>query len=157
MMIDRSEKLKLYTKEVKNYLRKVGHKLGFDTIEEYDTGSGKIDLVWCKKLEYPLKNGQNLPIVGFEIEASWRTQKHLKGDVFNLLSLSPSLGVILLIEKGFDRTKGKSGFNLKNNINSIKRYINGYGGVSRLEVWTARDVEELYNRVFDSNYDFFKM
>ncbi len=38
-----------------------------------------------------------LPIVGFEIESSWRSRKHIKGDVVNLRDLRPLVGVIVLL------------------------------------------------------------
>jgi len=37
-----------------------------------------------------------LPVVGFEIESSWRTRKHVKGDLLNLTDAGVSLGVIVL-------------------------------------------------------------
>lgn len=39
----------------------------------------------------------NCPLVGFEVESSWRTRKHLKGDYLNLVDLQASLGVIVLL------------------------------------------------------------
>lgn len=41
-----------------------------------------------------------LPVVGFEMESSWRTRKHVKGDAVNLQDLSPPLGVIVLLGSG---------------------------------------------------------
>jgi len=156
-ILERKDKLKLYTKTVKNYLNKVGRKLGFQVKPEWNTGTGNVDLVWYKKLEIPLMNEKDsLPIVGFEIESSDRRRKHLKGDVFNLLSLSPSLGVIILIEKGFEGSEKKAEFDLKGNLVAIRKYISGFRGVSRLEVWTAKEVEQLFNRAFRTKNNFFK-
>ena len=37
-----------------------------------------------------------LPVVAFEVESSWRTRKHVKGDLLNLQDAAVSLGVIVL-------------------------------------------------------------
>lgn len=160
MILDRKERLKLYSNSVKKLLSDIGQKLGFEVKTEWDTGVGFIDLVWCKKLDYPLMNDKHtLPIVGFEIESSWRTYKHLKGDVFNLLSLSPSLGVIVLIERGFRKfskrrgTMGQSEF--QGNLDAVKKYINTFQGISRIEVWTASDIENLHHRIFGGSEKYF--
>ena len=41
-----------------------------------------------------------LPAVAFEVESSWRTRKHLKGDYINLFDSGASLGVIVLLGVG---------------------------------------------------------
>ena len=40
---------------------------------------------------------RRLPLVAFEVESSWRTRKHVKGDYLNLADLGASLGVIVLL------------------------------------------------------------
>jgi hypothetical protein len=37
-----------------------------------------------------------IPVAGFEIESSWRTRKHVKGDLLNLQDAGVALGVIVL-------------------------------------------------------------
>lgn len=154
--IDRKAKLKLYNENLKKYLRIIGAKLGFESEREWKTELGSIDIVWYKNLIYPLINGEKkLPIVGFEIESSSRTRKHLKGDILNLISLSPSLGVIILIEKGYGRGKKRES-NFKSQTEAIKKYINSFRGLCKLELWTSTQVEEFYNKVVDKDYNFFK-
>jgi hypothetical protein len=41
-----------------------------------------------------------LPAVAFEVESSWRTRKHIKGDFVNPFDLGASLGVIVLLGAG---------------------------------------------------------
>ena len=41
-----------------------------------------------------------VPVVGFEVESSWRTRKHVKGDLLNLLDAGVALGVIVLAGDG---------------------------------------------------------
>lgn len=43
-----------------------------------------------------------LPVVAFEVESSWRTRKHIKGDYLNLFDVGASLGVIVLVGEGED-------------------------------------------------------
>ena len=38
----------------------------------------------------------SVPVAGFEIESSWRTRKHLEGDLLNLQDAGVALGVIVL-------------------------------------------------------------
>ncbi|WP_203905053.1 DUF7662 domain-containing protein [Virgisporangium aliadipatigenens] len=44
--------------------------------------------------------GDPRPVVGFEIESSWRTRKHLKGDYLNLYDLGAAVGVLVLLGDG---------------------------------------------------------
>ncbi|MGB3592955.1 MAG: hypothetical protein WA994_02175 [Ornithinimicrobium sp.] len=37
-----------------------------------------------------------VPVVAFEIESSWRTRKHVKGDLLNIMDSGASVGVIVL-------------------------------------------------------------
>lgn len=67
-----------------------------------------------------------LPLASFEIESSWRTRKHIKGDLVNLLELQPALGVIVLC--GDDATSLLGSW---------------YSAGSRLEVWDESNVEAL--------------
>ncbi len=50
---------------------------------------------WSPREAFPgLK--RPVPVVGFEIESSWRTRKHVKGDLLNLQDAGVGLGVIVL-------------------------------------------------------------
>lgn len=84
-----------------------------------------------------------MPVVGFEIETSWRTRKHIKGDVFNLLSLSPAYGVILFLRSGF---KDESSF--EGNFNAARRYVDDFKGVTKILVWSEKNVELLHETLF---------
>lgn len=79
------------TKEIE----KIGHALGFRPQREYPIPGGRIDVVWTTEIP-PMFEYRNLPIVGFEIESSWRTRKHIKGDLLNLQDLGASLGIIVI-------------------------------------------------------------
>lgn len=114
-------------------------RFGFKCREEVSTNGGRVDLVWFYELELKLPSiGNKFPIVGFEIETSWRTRKHIKGDIFNLLELSPAYGIILFLSEGFDQ-KSK----LRGNVEAAKRYVTGYRGISKIFVWTEKEIEKI--------------
>lgn len=126
-----------------NKLELMASKLGLDQEEEVATNGGRVDLVWHHTFKSDVsKIGSRLPLVGFEIETSWRTRKHIKGDIFNLLELSPALGIILFLSEGF-----KESSKLRGNVNAAERYVKGFSGISRIVVWTDKDVEEIYKSV----------
>jgi hypothetical protein len=130
---------KLKEKWVKE-LDSLAQKFGFKCEEEVSTNGGRIDLVWFYELETKLPYvGNKLPIIGFEIETSWRTRKHIKGDIFNLLELSPTYAVILFLTKGF-----KEESKLRGNIKAAKRYADGYRGISRIHVWTEKEITKIH-------------
>jgi hypothetical protein len=83
-------------------LRK-GVELGFEAMAEYPVQGGRLDVVWLlhPNVMIPGLDG-GLPIAGFEIESSWRTRKHIKGDYLNLADLGAALGVIVLLGDGED-------------------------------------------------------
>ncbi len=83
--------------DVINFLEICGEKLGFFPQREWSVPMGKIDLVWLKKIDciLPGMDTDLLPVVGFELETSWRTRKHIKGDIMNLLNLNAPIGVII--------------------------------------------------------------
>jgi len=73
-----------------------------------------------------------LPVVGFEVESSWRTRKHLKGDYLNLCDLGAALGVIVLLGEGGD-VEGTRRF--------AQAMVDRPG--PRVMVWSEKDVERL--------------
>lgn len=120
-------------------LKDLGSNLGFSSESEVKTDTGRIDLVWYYDLKRAIPGvGDKIPIVGFEVETSWRTRKHLKGDVFNLLELKPSVGIILLLKAGFNNEAKFGG-----NYEALKRYAINFKGLLHILVWTEKDVNEL--------------
>lgn len=126
-----------------NKLENIATKLGLTQKEEVSTNGGRVDLVWYHAFESDIPQiGDKLPLVGFEIETSWRTRKHIKGDIFNLLELSPALGIILFLSEGFNEES-----ELKGNVNAAQRYTKGFSGLSRILIWTSKNVEEIYSDI----------
>ena len=134
-------------RETKKKLEKIAKSLGFKQVNEYQILKEKrgrekgavIDAVWIKNLPKPFGE---VAVIGFEIEASWRTSKHLKGDVFNLLALSPAVGVIIFLKKGFDFV---SDFEM--HIRNTKRYVERFSGLSRISVWSEDDLEKIMEKL----------
>jgi len=120
-------------------LRLLAERLGLKCIEEVPTNGGRVDLVWFYEFKPSIPHvSKKLPVVGFEIETSWRTRKHIKGDIFNLLELSPACGVILFLSEGFGEDS-----KLRGNIKAAKKYVRGFSGICRIFVWTEKEIEEI--------------
>jgi len=76
----------------------MGREAGWETEREYPVPGGRVDLAWLWRPDSALPGvAATLPVVGFEIESSSRTRKHVKGDMVNLIALQASLGVIVLL------------------------------------------------------------
>lgn len=104
---------------------------GFRAQTEYPVPGGRVDVVWHWHSAIPGVEG-DLPIVAFEIESSWRTRKHIKGDFVNLQDACPLIGIIVLLGEGDD-------------VESTRRFasqlVDRPG--SRIVVWSEKDVEAL--------------
>lgn len=90
--------------EAVRLLCEAGRARGFDVLVEYPVPGGRIDVVWAltaKAVDLPGVSAA-LPIVAFDVESSWRTRKHIKGDYLNLFDLGAALGVIVLLGDGED-------------------------------------------------------
>ncbi len=124
-------------KRVIQLLADIGKRSELDVQTEYPVVGGRIDLVWL--WHGPESFPSVLPLAGFEVESSWRTRKHLKGDYLNLLDLQPALGVIVLLGEGED-------------VESTRRFarqmIDRHAG--RMEIWSEDDVLRLSNASADA-------
>lgn len=94
---------------------------------------GRLDVVWLLRPAATIPGlDEALPVAGFEIESSWRTRKHIKGDYLNLADLSAALGVIVLLGDGED-------------VDATRRFasilVDRPG--PRILVWSERDVDML--------------
>ena len=70
--------------ELTRLLAETGRRMGFDVHTEYAVPGGRLDVVWTWLPPTPIPGVDDaLPVVGFEIESSWRTRKHVKGDLLN--------------------------------------------------------------------------
>jgi len=93
---DKSLDFNKLKQEYATKLEQIASKLGLVQEKEVPTNGGRVDFVWYLVLKESVPQiGKKLPVVGLEVETSWRTRKHIKGDLFNLLELSPAPGIIL--------------------------------------------------------------
>ncbi len=83
--------------ELTRLVADTGRRMGFDIHTEYPVPGGRLDVVWTWSPPSPIPGvNEALPVVAFEIESSWRTRKHVKGDLLNLQDAAVALGVIVL-------------------------------------------------------------
>src|SRR4051812_21158983 len=84
-------------RELTQLLTQAGRNFGFQVVVEYPVRGGRLDVVWTWSPNAPVPLLDHpVPVVGFEIESSWRTRKHVKGDLLNLQDAGVGLGVIVL-------------------------------------------------------------
>jgi hypothetical protein len=77
--------------------------MGFTAVTEYAVPGGRLDVVWLWEPRTPIPGVVGaIPVAGFEIESSWRTQKHVKGNLLNLQDAGVALGVIVLADADAD-------------------------------------------------------
>jgi len=120
-------------REVTTLLVEAGRRYGFHPEVEFRVPGGRLDVVWSWE---PIDRIPGLPgsfpVVGFEVESSWRTRKHLKGDYLNLADAGVSYGVIVIA--GVDPRD-----------ESLRRFAQSL--VDRpgpkMAVWTLEDVRRL--------------
>lgn len=110
-----------------------GRALGLEPVTEYPVPGGRIDVVWLWRAPTDIPGvADPLPIAGFEVESSWRTRKHIKGDLVNLQDLACAFGAIVLLGDGAD-------------VESTRRFasqlVDRPG--SRIVVWSETDLAEL--------------
>ncbi len=114
-------------------LMEAGRQHRLRSVQEFPIPGGRLDVVWLWDPPAGLPGWSGpLPVVGFEVESSWRTRKHVKGDVLNLVDAAVALGVIVLV-----------GTTQKDE--SLREFARAF--VQRpgcpILVWTADDVQAL--------------
>lgn len=110
-----------------------GRRLGLEAVTEYPVPGGRIDVVWLWRPPNPIPGiADPLPVAGFEVESSWRTRKHIKGDLINLQDLACAFGVIVLLGDGED-------------VESTRRFASQLVDRPgcRIVVWSDADLAEL--------------
>lgn len=83
--------------ELTTLLVGVGRRMGWSVRTEYAVPGGRLDVVWVWEPALPMPGLEDpVAVAGFEIESSWRTRKHVKGDLLNIQDAGVALGVIVL-------------------------------------------------------------
>lgn len=76
-----------------------GEARGFVVRTEYPIRGGRVDVVWTTEIQPPVPGVDGpIPVVAFEIESSWRSRKHVKGDLLNLMDCGAPVGIIVLAD-----------------------------------------------------------
>lgn len=141
--IKRTSSLTDIYNEVIEKLQRIGTKLGFKVENGVRIEGGEIDHVWFLDFGTPLPYfGHKIPIVGFEIETSWRTRKHIKGDIFNLITLNSAFGVVLFLKGGF-----RSEPEFKGNMDAARRYVESFESRRKIFVWSEEEVDGLLTQI----------
>ena len=118
-------------------IMQAGIACGLEVATEYPVQGGRIDVVWLWNPPGSIPGiAGPLPIAGFEVESSWRTRKHLKGDFLNLADLSASVGVIVLLGDG-PKVEATRTF--------AQTMVNRPG--VRMLVWSQDDLDDLSGKV----------
>lgn len=122
-------------------IAEAGRAMGFEVRTEYPVPGGRLDVVWSLHPSRPIPHFDgSIPVVGFEIESSWRSRKHVKGDLLNLQDCGVALGVIVLAGSGAKE-------------DSLRRFAKALVDRpgARMLIWTEEDVRSLVSgqRVVD--------
>lgn len=132
------------TQWYKNKLKEIGEALGLKVRFERGVAGVRTDVLWYYSFPTRVTQFQrDVPIVAFEIEGAWRTEKTIKGDLVNLLLVRPLYGVILFLESGFRSDYGK-GFQVEDNVRVASAMAENFSCFGRFLVWTEKEVGELY-------------
>jgi hypothetical protein len=124
-------------------LEKIGNVMGFNTQREWKIQMGRIDLVWLVNLQAALPQSKltQIPVVAFELETSWRTRKHIKGDILNLEAINVPIGVLIQQTGSEDDPR-----QIEALIRNTREYIKNLGKTA-IVIWTDADVIQLAERV----------
>lgn len=120
-------------RELTNILVNTGRDMGLSVATEYPVPGGRLDVVWSWEPPTAIPGlSASIPVVGFEVESSWRTRKHVKGDLLNLQDAGVALGVIVL-----------AGIDVRDD--SLRRFASALVDRpgAQVLIWTADDVRAL--------------
>lgn len=144
--MNREERLKMLTQlteEVVNKITELGELFGFKTKTKWRTEGAELDIVWyvdVKSKSSLFKEFDNkCPVAVFEIETSGRTEKHLKGDVVNMMLLPTYLSVIILLKKGYDPENTTITYlQNKETVKQLSQKLTG----GKLLIWDIDDINK---------------
>ena len=141
---NRKDQLKNLTKDIIDKLIILGERFGFKSWSKWRIPNAELDFVWyidVKGNTYLFKDTENCcPVAAFEIETSGRTEKHLKGDVTNLLLFPTFLSVIVLLKEGYNPEETIMTY--KRNRKTVEQLSKRLSG-GRIQVWDKEDINNL--------------
>ena len=142
--IKRKDHLYKLTQETINKVTTLGKVLGFKSMRKWRIPNAELDLVWYVDVPFKFslfaKYDNKCPVAAFEIETSGRTEKHLKGDIVNLILFPTFLSVIILLKEGYntrDTTITYKGN--KKTVEQLSKVLTG----GKVQVWDIEDIDKL--------------
>jgi len=121
------------SRSIAQQLEGLGTDLGFQVEKEVPVAVGRLDQVWFHPFTRSVEGlPARIPVIAFELESSWRTRKHVKGDLMNLAASGASLGILVICGTSRDDDQLR---------NAASRFVDALGSGQRVVVWSERDVE----------------
>ena len=135
-------------REYQHKLMEVGVALGYQSRRSFRKDAMG-DAVWLEKASQKYTSGM-LPVVAFKILCS-ETSKEIRDSITTLQSISPALGVLVLIEEAYAKIGGNlTKYDEKTYPAHIRRIAErlrrGIELSFRVEVWDQKKVDRLYTQ-----------
>jgi len=137
------------SKKHKEYIQKlmqIGNKLGYITSPRFSKDP-QGDVIWFSIVNEKVYSGKKLPIIAFEVLCS-ETPKSIKGSIATLQHISPSLGILVVIDEEYaKKAKYYKGYDFLHYIKrKCREYTKGVKLTSRIEVWDQKKVDKLFEK-----------
>lgn len=137
-------------------LIEIGDALGYETRRSYKKSAAG-DTVWLDRRGGRIGT-ESLPVVAFKL-LTFETAKEIREAIATLQAISPSLGVLVVIEEAYaERGRLLKRFDAESypdHIGQIARGLaDGIGLTFRVDVWTDRTVQDLYAKEVEGRLKF---
>ncbi|MCH2665165.1 hypothetical protein MK139_12580 [bacterium] len=137
-------------------LMEIGDALGYETRRSYKKSAAG-DTVWLDRRGERIGT-ESLPVVAFKL-LTFETAKEIREAIATLQAISPSLGVLVLIEQAYaERGRLLKRFNAKTYPGHIRHIAKGLadaiGLTFRVSVWTDEEVLDLYAKEVEARLKF---
>jgi len=140
------------SKKHKEYIQKlmqIGKKLGYIASPRFSKDP-QGDVIWYSVVNKKVYSDRKFPIIAFEVLCS-ETPKLIKGSIATLQHISPSLGVLVIIDEEYaKKSKYYQGYDFLQYIKrKCREYTKGIKLTSRIEVWDQKKVDNLFEKTID--------
>ena len=137
-------------------LIEIGEALGYETRRSYKKSAAG-DAVWLDRRGGRVWT-ESLPVVAFKL-LTFETTKEIREAIATLQAISPSLGVLVVIEEAYaERGRLLKRFDTEtypDHIRQIARGLaEGIGLAFRVDVWTDKEVNALYQKEVEGRLRF---
>ena len=137
-------------------LIEIGDALGYESRRSYKKSAAG-DTVWLDRRGSRI-GMESLPVVAFKL-LTFETAKEIREAIATLQAISPSLGVLVVIEEAYaERSRILKRFDAESYPSHIldiaKGLAAGIALMFRVSVWSGHDVRDLYRREVDGRLKF---